>query len=133
MYATSWTSPSHLLYPFVTDFILSLTMTETNRYANHYLSKQAHKQSSQISEKPETNYHGRNKRNSGMYPEYKHCKETTLQILLVQSSQATPWPGRLFARHNFCYLLWFYHLVNNKALPGPTKHVQKVSFSYWPF
>jgi hypothetical protein len=34
-------------------------------------------------------------------------------------SQATSWFWKVFTKHCFAHLLYFFHLVNNEGLPGP--------------
>ncbi|XP_023210629.1 piggyBac transposable element-derived protein 4-like [Centruroides sculpturatus] len=104
---------------FFTMSILSLMVTETNRYAQQVINGMG-----------------------GNVPEYlKKWKEVTIKemkgflaFLLnmglnkkssyakyfsTSDSQYQPWFGKMFTLHRFSHLLRFFHLVDNTKLPGP--------------
>ncbi|XP_021936450.1 piggyBac transposable element-derived protein 4-like [Zootermopsis nevadensis] len=107
---------------FFTDFILSLMVTESNRYAQQFITSKGGNVSTHLK-----NW------NRITTPEMKGFLACILNMGIVKKptiasywsilpSQATPWFGKMFSKHRFSQLLRFFHLVNNEglAVPGET-------------
>nr|CAD7260670.1 unnamed protein product [Timema shepardi] len=111
--------PIAYFFLFFTDFILSLMVTESNRYAQQFIkSKEGNVPT------PLKNW---NRITMQEIKGFLACilnmgiirKPTIASYWSTLSSQATPWFGQMFTKHRFSHLLRFFHLVNNEVLPGP--------------
>jgi hypothetical protein len=98
---------------FFTDLIITLMVTESNKYAQQVISSKAAKELDQ-------NYHAQDERIPGLYSKYGHHQRANHSIILVHSlfpSHPMVW-GNVYQASHY-HLLRFLHLVNSEGLRGP--------------
>jgi hypothetical protein len=104
---------------FFTDLILTLMVTESNRYARQVITIKAGNVPTLLKNWTRIIMHE--------MKEFLACivnMVTTIKPIIASywstlCSQATPWFGKMFTKHCFSHLLHFFHLINNEGLPGP--------------
>jgi hypothetical protein len=104
---------------FFTDLILTLMLTESNRYAQQVISSKAGDVHSPLKNWPRITMHEM----KGFLPCILNMgiikKSIIASYWSTFCSQATPWFKNVFTKHRTSHLLCFFHLVKNEGLPGP--------------
>ncbi|XP_068081918.1 piggyBac transposable element-derived protein 4-like [Anabrus simplex] len=104
---------------FFTDFILSLMVTESNRYAQQFITSKGDNVPASLKNwvritLPEMKGFIACLLNMGI-----NRKPTIASYWSTLPSQFNPWFPKMFTKHRFSHLLRFFHLVNNEGLPVP--------------
>lgn len=117
---------------FFTDLILTLIVTESNRYAQQVIRSKAGNVPTPL----------KNWTRITM-PEIKGFLACILNMGIIKKptiasywsslcTQATPWFGKMFSMRRFSHLLRFFHLVNSEGLPGPGEQSYDPCARYQP-
>jgi hypothetical protein len=121
--------PKHMLPPdsppiayfhlFFTDVILTLMMTESNRYMQQVISSKAGNVPTLLKNWTSIAMHEMKGFLACILNVGIIKKPATASFWSTVCSQAVQWFGKMFTKHSFSHLLCFFHLVNNQGLPVP--------------
>jgi hypothetical protein len=116
--------PKHVPLPdsppiFFTDLILTLMVTESNRYVQQVISSKVGNVATPLKK--------RTRITMCQMKGFLACilnigiikKPTIASYWLTLCSLSTPWFGKMFTKHCSSHLLRYFHLVSNEGLPGP--------------